>query len=602
MLSTFRKFTKVVIWVVVVAFVGTIIFAWGMDVTRSKAQKNIVGTIDGKDINYQTYQDYYDRLYKSEQARTEMDLDDAAIRGIRIQAWDNLVAQNLLDREIKKRHIKVTDDEMVSFLRYQPPADLQQHQAFQTDGKFDYEKYMSAMVDPNPQMIQFWASVEALYRPELRKFKLQQEIMSTIRVGEDEIRDFYLKSQEKASAQIINVPITRYSEPGPDVSEEEIRGYYESHKDKYKIGERAALECVIFSKDPTEEDWERIKTEAELIKAKIDEGDDFTELAQAYSEDATAKSGGDLGWFGKGHMVKEFEEAAFALDIGEVSEPVRTEFGWHIIKVDDKKKDKDGEQVKASHILLKIHTSNETLDMAYRNANKILDEVSGSDLAGAAEKAGLTTENTGLFTKNTPIPKIGFNKRISEFAFKNKVGTISPILDTDAAIVIAKVAERVPAGISSFEEAGDRAEGDLIDEIALQMCEQEIDKIHAKIKEGAKFEKAAKNAGYDMIKTGEVNRQSYIPTIGRDPEVLGAIFSLHNPGDIGEPFGYSQGWAIIKLLERQSADLAGYGDVRDSLEQIILTTKQREVFNVWFIDLVESTEIEDYLDEIFTAR
>jgi peptidyl-prolyl cis-trans isomerase D len=602
MLSTFRKFTKVVIWVVVVAFVGTIIFAWGMDVTRSKAQKNIVGTIDGEDINYQIYQRYYDRLYQDEQARSEAELDDAIIRRIRIQAWDNLVTENLLTREIEKRHIRVTDDEMVSFLRYQPPVDLQQHPDFQTDGQFDYEKYMSAMVNPSPGATQFWASVEALYRPELRKFKLQQEIMSTIRVTEDEIRDYYLNSQEKASARIINVPITRYSEPGPDASEEEIRGYYESHKDKYKIGERAALECVIFSKDPTEEDWERIKTEAELIKAKIDEGDDFTELAQAYSEDATAKSGGDVGWFGKDQMVKEFEETAFALEIGQVSEPVRTEFGWHIIKVDDRKKDKDGEQVKASHILLKIRASNETFDLAYRKCNRILDEVSGSDLAGAAEKAGLTTENTGLFTKDASIPKIGFNKRISEFAFKNKVGTISPILDTDAAILIVKIAERVPAGISSFEEARDRAERDLIDEIALQMCEQEIGKIHAKIKEGTKFEKAAKNAGYDVIKTGEVNRQSYIPTVGRDPEILGTIFSLNNPGDISEPFGYSRGWAIIKLLERQSADLADYGVVRDSLEQIILTTKQQEVFNAWFIDMVESTEIEDYLDEIFTAR
>ena len=252
MLGTFRKFTKVVIWVVVVAFVGTIIFAWGMEVTRSKSQRNIIGTIDGKDIDYRLYQPYYDRLYQDQQARSEAELDNNAMRMLRRQAWENLVGEYLINREIQKRKIHETDEELVSYLRYQPPADLQQNSAFQTEGKFDYQKYMQAMADPTPQAVQFWASVEAAYRPELRILKLQRQIVSTVRVTDDDIRDYYLDKQEKAKAQIIDVSVLKFSQPGPEVSESDIRSYYDSHKEDYKVKDPGSLDYVLFSKDPTE--------------------------------------------------------------------------------------------------------------------------------------------------------------------------------------------------------------------------------------------------------------------------------------------------------------------------------------------------------------
>jgi peptidyl-prolyl cis-trans isomerase D len=441
MLSTFRKFTKVVIWVVIIAFVGTIIFAWGMEITQSKAQRNIVGTINGKDIDYRVYQKYYDRLYESKQANNDQELDASTLHQIRTQAWDNLVSDCLLNQQIDKRQIKETDDEVVAFLRYQPPAELQQNPSFQTDGKFDYQKYVSAMT--NPQAASFWASVEAVYRPELRVYKLQQQVAMAARVTEDELHDYFVATQEKAKAEIINVPAVKYSQPGPEVSDQQLQQYYDSHKDDYKTDERASLECVIFSKKPSEDDWLRVKKEADAIKARIDAGEDFAELAKAYSEDGSAKNGGDLGKFKKGSMVPEFEQAAFALEPGQVSEPVRTRFGWHIIKVFSVQKDVSGEEIQASHILLRVQPSTETTDLAFRTANKVLDELSGSDLAAAAAGVGLKTEMTGPFIKNATIPKIGADKKISDFAFKNKVGTISPIFETDSEIGRASCRERV---------------------------------------------------------------------------------------------------------------------------------------------------------------
>jgi len=602
MLSTFRKFTKIVIWVVVIAFVGTIIFAWGMDITRSKAQKNIIGTINGTDIDYQTWSQYFENLYKNEQAKTQSDLDANTVRRLRRQAWDNLVAEYLINAELERRGIHETDDEVVNFLRYSPPQELTQNPAFQTDGQFDRQKYWSAMASQDPQAVQFWAYVEARYRPELRMRKLQQQIASAVRVTDDDVQNFYLTEHEKARASIITVPITNYSQPGPEVSDEQVKAYYEQHKDEYKVGERVSLDFVSLSKEPTEEDWQRVKAEIERIKTQIENGEDFAELATAYSEDGSAQNGGDLGWFSKGQMVPEFEEVAFSLKPGEVSDPVRTKFGWHLIKVEGVRKDGKGEQVQARHILLKVQISDVTSDRAYNQANELLNNISGNDLAGVAEQFGQTVINTGLFAKGEPIPQIGADRKISNWAFKNEVGTISPIFETDAAVIVAKVAEKVPAGIASFEESKVRAHRGLINELAMAMCQQDIMKIYDDIENGVPFDKAATNHDTKVIESDLIDRNGMIRGIGRDPVIIGAMFALENPGDISKPLKYNRGWGIVKLDERVSADLTQFAAVKDSLKNVILYNQQVAAFNAWYTNLITTADVNDYFEEFFTKQ
>ncbi len=608
MLGHFRKLTKIVIWIVVIAFVGTIIFAWGMDVTSSKALKNIVGTVNGKDFEFQIYQQYYERLYQNEQNRSGGDLSEAAIRRIRTQAWDNLVTDYLFQQEIEERNIIVTNEDLINFLRYQPPQELQQHPAFQNEqGQFDYQRYLDAMNDVSQEMNQFWASVEAAYRPQIRNSKLQNQIVSTARVSEQEIRDYFISENEKANVEVLAGSVEAFSEEAAPVTDEEVRAWYDQHQEDYEVDERASLDIVTFSKTPTQEDWDRLKTEVEYIQEQIAAGEDFAEMAKAYSEDNSAAQGGDLGWFARGRMVQPFEEAAFELEVGEVSEPVRTQFGWHLIKVTDKRTQNNEEEIRASHILLKIETSSETIDRYVRTANEILDNISGGNLEGAVETTGdttLTVENTGLFFQgqNVNIPKIGVDRQINEFAFKNRPGTTSPIFETEAAIIIAKVAEHVPAGIASFEEVRDQVRRDLVRHMTKQICRQQIQKAYEEVTGGTSFEKAAEDNRLIRIEGTGVTRTGYLRNIGRDPKVIGSIFSLENPGDISEPVEWENGWAIIKLNSISSADLTRYAGIRDSLYSVVLGTKQREVFNTWYTNLIESAEIENYLDEVFSLR
>jgi peptidyl-prolyl cis-trans isomerase D len=601
MLSTFRKYTKVFIWVVIVAFVGTIIFAWGMDITRSKTQKNIIGTINGHDIEYPVYRTYFERLYQEEQAKTETEMNLATLNTVRQRAWDNLVADYLFNREIEARKITVSDDEFYAFLKYRPPTEIQQSESFLSpEGTFDYQKYLAALADP--RFSNLWLQVEYVYRPELSKMKLQDQIVSTARVDESEVRDYFLNANERASVEVINAPVNLYSNVELELSDEELLSYYENHKEDYKTGERVSLDYVKFSKEPTETDWELIRLEIEEIKRMIDAGDDFYELAVAYCEDGSAQSGGDLGWFGKGRMVKEFEDVAFALDSGEVSEPVRTQFGWHLIKVEGKKKEDGGDQINARHILLLIKASTETLDKAYADAVTLRDSITGSDMATAAEKLGFKMTNTGLFSEDKPIPELGYERNIIKFAFANEAGTLSPIFETDDMVVLTSVAERSPAGIKALEEAEEKVRRDLTEYLAKQKCQQDIANIWARIEEGAAYDKAAEEAGFEAVTSRMISRRDYIRGVGGDPKVIGAVFSLAEPGDMSGPVEYLKGWCILKLVNRQGADLAQYGEMRDSLMQVILSGKQQDVFNNWYIDMIANAEIEDYMDEFFTER
>ncbi len=601
MLSHFRKYTKVFIWVVVIAFVGTIIFAWGMDVTRSKSQKNIVGVIDGKDIDYRIYQPYLDRLYQQKQSQSQAELSVSELSQIRQQAWDNLVADYLMGREMERRNIQVSDQEFYQFLKYQPPQELQQNEGFMTEGKFDYQKYLSALADP--RYSGFWAQVEAAYRPQLRKLKLQDQIAATARVGENEIRDYFLDTNEKIVVSYVFSPVQKFAKGIVEAPEDQLKQYYESHKDDYKIDQRANLEYVSFSKEPTEKDWELIKLEADDIKRMLDEGDDFEELAKAYSEDNSAQNGGDLGWFGRGRMVPPFDSAAFALAPGEISEPVRTKFGWHIIQSVEKKNDKNGEQVHARHILLKIKASSETVDLAFRNANALLADLSGSDLAAAAANLGDTLDTTGFFIEDKPIPKMGYDRSISQFAFDQPVGTVSPVFETDAQVLVAKIIAREPAGIEPFDEAEEKVRTDFTDYLAKQKCRADIDKIWAGIQDnGLSLKKAAADADYEIRTSPPITRMDYLIGIGGDPRLIGTAFALKNPGDLTGPAEYLKGWAILKLDERQSADLSKYNEVRDSLSRVILRDKQNTILNDWYLDMVKSAHVQDYVEEYFANR
>ena len=322
MFKFLRRMILPIIMIALTGFLATIVFQWGMDITsrRDYVSANTAATINGEEVTWTQFNSVYDRFYQAEMQDADEDLSEFRKKELRTLAWQQVLHDRLLMQEVGKYQIKVSDDELYAFLRFQPPPDLQQMTYFQTDGVFDYQKYRAAMADPS--VSSFWASVEPMVRIEILKQKVQATIIQTAQVTNEEIRNAYLADKEKVKVGMVNVPFSRFT-PAPEGSDEDLQSYFQQHSDDYKVEERAILNVVMISKEATDYDWEIDSAQAVLIYDSLKAGGDFAELASYHSDDISAQSGGDLGWFSEGQMVGEKKKILIVEDAFELQELFR---------------------------------------------------------------------------------------------------------------------------------------------------------------------------------------------------------------------------------------------------------------------------------------
>jgi peptidyl-prolyl cis-trans isomerase D len=596
MLKAMRKLSKHILWVVIVAFVGTIIFAWGMEFTSKQQRKGIIATVNGEEIDLYTFQYYYDQSLR--QAEKEQgDLDEQAAIRIRDEVFNNLLNEVLLNQEAAKRGIEVTDAEMYEYMRRYPPEELREHPAFQTpEGEFDYQKYLQALSDPRVP----WVQVEQMIRPNMRMGKLQQAILSLVRVTEDEAKEFYRDENEKINVEYLLVPAYEFQRQSLPLTDQEIEAYYREHQDEFRADPSANLSYIFFEKKPSQADEDEIKERLVEIKQEITEGEDFAGMAEDYSEDVgSGKDGGNLGWFGKGAMVAPFEQTAFSLEPGEMSEPVKTQFGWHLIKVEEKRGEGEDQEVRASHILLKITASDATLDILKETSEDFADRVRKSDLTEMAEEESLSVSETGWFSQKGHIPGIGRNVQVDEFAFENDEGTVSELIETARGFYVFQIKEKRPAGISTLDQVQEVIRGKLSQTMADSLAYDKAQKILTEIKGGESLKKAAEESNATYANPEAFTRNSPPQQTGRSPEFIGAAFSLTEPNQVSPPVKARQGTFIIQLVSRAPVDDSAYVAVKDSISFVVLQKKQGEAYQDWFTQVKTQADIKDFRAEYF---
>lgn len=607
MFEFLRRLIVPIIIIVLVFFVAMIVLQWGADITRSQRADDTVGVIDGEEISYRIFEQYYSNLIRAEQDKTEEELTPAKMDELRDRAWAQLLSDVLLRKEIEKRRITVTDEEVYEFLKLYPPSELQSAPQFMTDGKFDYQKYINAMV--SPENAPFWAQLELYVQPDLLRSKLQVEIISTVRVTPWEIMEAYLEEKEQAKIGYINIPAASFPTPTEPPSEEESREYYKSHKENYRLSNRATADVVLFNKDASENDWDRAYYEIKEIYDSAVAGIDFGELAQAYSEDNSASAGGDLGWFGRGRMVPEFDSATWALNVDEISQPVRSRFGWHVIKLLGIRTDEETppgsdkpqqvEKRHAAHILLKVAPSQETLDELFTNARDFADAAREIGLKEATEEYNFEVKTTQPFTEAGYVPFLGQDPDACGFTFENEVGKVSEVMENSSAYYVISVASHLPEGYTPFEETRPSIERTLLADMARQMAYDTAVVIHKAIADGMAFSAAGKKYGFAYQLSDLITRKSVLPGIGRAAEPIGAAFALENVNTISDPVEYDRGAVIITLLEKISPGLEEFNRVQDSIQFAIQLQKSQDMYNRWFDNMVKAAKVENYLDKFY---
>jgi len=599
MLQNFRKFSKAFLYIVIVAFVGTIIFAWGADINRSKGEKGIIGEINGREIDYKVYGRIVDNYYQQASQSSQREISQSEMIDIRNRAWGDMVTDLIYQQKFSELKLNITNVELAEHLKRFPPQFLQRHPEFQNEaGGFDYQKYLSTMQDP--RYTQFWIEIENIAKNDIMNVKLQELAVTAARVTGEDLKQEFIDTKELMKFEYALVMKDNMRDPEIVNDTTEILEYYKSHSDRYFKPAEAKLKYVEFKKDPTANDSLGIKQQIESIAQEIKDGVDFAELAVNLSEDGSAQQGGDLGWFGAGKMVKEFDEAAFALtDSGDVSEPIETQFGWHlIIKTGERELD-GSKEIRASHILIKFRPSGQTVSDMQNSAQSFIEEANSSGFEQAATDLGFEVLNTGPFPKGINAGAMGQVPRANEFAFSNDVGEVSNVIEDAIRIVVAQVESYRPEGVRGIDESFGRASADLTQKKLMDRALVKASEIYDLVLGGTSLEEASEQMFAEYGVTEMISRKGTIQRLGRDPNFLGAAFTLSSDNPLSDPIMTGKGAAVVKFLDRQAANLQDFASEQDTIKQRMVDTGRQQVYQQWFGKLQDESNIKDYRDQLY---
>jgi peptidyl-prolyl cis-trans isomerase D len=622
MMTKMRQNTHIVLAFLLFAFLALIVIEWGSESTifRSKAQSGVIVSINGQDIHYEQFARSYEQQIEQYKQQTGQEPAENQLDYLRDQVWESIVREALVTQEIEKRGIKATDKEIIHYIYNEPPEIIRQNPSFQKDGQFDQAKYQAALNDAGADP--FWRQVETYLRASLPYQKFQDEFEATALVTESQVRDDYVKRNQKATVRYIFFNPENYrkkalageSDQLP-VEKSAVEKYYKEHAEEFKDAEKRKIDYVIFSSKATRADSDTVRSLAMEILRRAKAGEDFGELAKTYSEDETNRDkGGDLGFFKRGTMVKPFEEAAFAANPGDIVGPVQTTFGLHLIKVAAKKtegeknqdKKKKGEKepgeemVQASHVLLKFQPSRQTIEAAKDSANYFASAAKEAGWEATLQSEKLSAQASPFFAEASGfVPGVGVKRAASHFVFKNNVGVVSEVFEVPQGFLVLRVAETQAERIKPLEEVQAQIENILRQEKLKDLAYEAAQQAAAKLKQqNMTLEDLAAQDSLE-IKTAEpFSRSGFIQGLGRDPNFIGTAFSLQ-PNQISPAVKGARGAYLIQLLSIDPINEADYQEKRETIRADLLSRAKQQAFVDWYTDLKEKAKIQDYRDLYF---
>ncbi|MBN2461179.1 MAG: peptidylprolyl isomerase [Candidatus Cloacimonetes bacterium] len=585
MLEGMRKKAKLVIFIVAAVFILSMAIG---GITSIFINKPYVGRIAGKKIEYEEYSNYLKNAYaRYAQENPETEIDETILKQINNETWNNLVASIIYNQEIKRLHIRVTDQKVLEKLK-DPPEDIKSIEEFQTNGKFDYDKYQDMLIE-NPN---FAAYMENRLRGNLPYEILFETIKAEVALTDEDVKQQYIDKNNKADVKVIFFDPKKITDI--EITDEDMQQYYEENKEEFKRDPMCKYKYVRIPLAPSEADKNLAKVRADSVYNIVTGGMDFAEAAMEYSEGPSAPQGGDLGYFTRGRMVPEFEEAVFALRTGEISEPVLTQFGWHIIKLFDRRKnDKGEEEVKASHILIKPVISAETeanLEIIQEDFYTRAQEVG---LDSAAVEYNYEVAESREFTQESKfISGIGKQEEMVDFAFKKKVGTLhEPVKLEQGDYLVAEISEKLGVHYQDIEEAKTNIKRKIESERQLAAVQEKAREFHASYDPNMYLMQAIKE-GWETVEGENITKDALIGKIRNETALNEAILSK-NAGEFTDLIEGERGSYIAYVLKRYEPDMEVFERDKEKLKEDAQAEAENKHFSEWYQELRKEANIED---------
>jgi peptidyl-prolyl cis-trans isomerase D len=588
------------------------------------AVTDAVAVIDGEEISAEAFRRVYQAELQQYQQSSGGQVTAQILKslGIDRRILEEMIDEHVATAEAARLGISVSDAEVAQRILAIP--------ALQQNGVFiGAARYQQLLASQSPPLTT--TEFEGNLRRSLAADKLRKALTGWLSVSDRELSDEYRRRNDKVKLAVVAFTADRYrADVNP--SDADVSTYFDSHTTDFRIPEKRKIkyalieiealrsqvtvtqadieslynETVMQEATPEQirashillrtegKDEAAVKTRAEdVLKQAKAPGADFAALAKKYSEDETnAANGGDLDFFARGRMVPEFDTAAFALEPGQVSDLVRTEYGFHIIKVTDKKPAtvRKLEEVKDQ---LTMQLTNER---AQARATAIATAMEAqirrpADLEAAARAQGLTVQETGFFARNEPLISLGSAPEVAERAFTMNIGDVAGPLRSDRGLVFATVTEKRDSYIPKLEEVKDQVREAVIKQRALMAAQQKAAEAVVKLKAAADFEKAAKAANLEARSTELITKDGVIPELGAAPEVMEAAFKLA-PGSVSDPITTDSGIAIVKVLEKSLTSDADLAAAKESFREELLSDRRSRFYSAYMAKVKQKMRIQ----------
>ncbi|HEX6590320.1 MAG TPA: SurA N-terminal domain-containing protein [Longimicrobiales bacterium] len=596
MMRQMRENTKWIIGIVAIAFVGLMIFEWGMDMSGQSGASltgGEVGSIDGEPVTAVEYNDYYRRLYEQAEAASPEPLTAAQNRDIEEQAWEQLVTDRLLERETSRLGLGATDEEILQAARYAPPPTFTSNFNFQTNGQFDFEKYHAFLSSPmtDPTLLR---ELETYYREIIPRNRLFQRVASGIYVPDSELWRMYRDRTETATIRYLMLePARIVPDAAVTVTDEEIERWYREHEDELKRDPRAHVRFVTIEAGITAEDSAAALERARSLRSQLAGGADFAEIARAESGDPqSASRGGLIGTLRRNEpgLPANFSDVVWSIALDQVSEPVLTQFGYHLVRVSERT---DSTAV-VSQVMIPIEMTREREDVILSRADSLEDLAERYTLQRAAQDLGLQIREASITEDEAFVPGVGSLEEVAIWAFQDAEaeGEVSPLLEAGTQFVVAELVGRTPEQVAPLEEVRAQIRLDLMAEKKLERARVTARDMVDRIRQGATLEQAAATAGLRVQEAGPFTRIDLVPGIGRANAVVGAAFGLR-PGQTSSVVEANDALYIVQLVSKTEADRAEWEAQKLQQSQTITAALEEARIRQYMAELREKAEVVD---------
>jgi len=687
-MNNLRENTGVILWILVFSFGVIWVLQDSQVFDTMNRQPRDIAVVNGSPIRYEDYQRTLEQ--RREQVRQQMGQQEMTPRMeemVQNQAYDRLIQQELLQQEMQRLGITVTEDEIADMVYGPNPHPIIRQQFADSTGRVDTQLIRN--LAQNPEYKQRWIQLESFLERSRRQQKMNSLVQATIHVSEEDVQAYHRRQEAQAAVRYVAMRYASVPDDSITVTESDLRAYYDENKEDFKKEKTFSLQYVTLPKVATAEDSAAIAEDLEELAPEFREaendslflaqnasdrsfsrdfqtvdqmegpiasaifsnpepgqivgpvyaneaahllkvldtepaesdyvharhillrsqGDDpearqrlasirdsiesgaasFAEMARMHSDDGSASQGGDLGWFGRGQMVEAFEEAAFNAEPGTLVGPVKSNFGYHLIRVEQKA----DRAVQFADLAYDLRPSQATLTDKENTLEDLVyfaDE--GEGFEPEAQRMGLNLQTVEVEADQSSIPGIGQSAKLTRFLETAGEGDISDIVELNDRFAVVRVTGVDPEGYRPFDDVRSQIRPRLKVEKKKEVL-------------SGRMRGALRQNGFDgmasvlntRIRTKDdvTYTTTSVPGLGREPAFVGTVFGL----DEGETSGIVKGENAAFVVQVSSMNRPDEltAQQRQQIRQQLLQQEQRSVAQQYIATLRDRAEIEDYRSE-----